>query len=429
MKLLSKEIKEQILVLFDKGFTTYQIAKILPIAEKTAREYVKKSGRQLLNVRKHLRVLSTGEKIQEAALLYNSGYSFSDLAKKYQCSINGIRDLLLKEKAVISRGNKDLTGKDYNKRHSCNDLFFDKIDSEKKAYWLGYLFADGYNNQKENSVSFSQSEPQEEMVYRFKEDLEATQTISIDKQRTNIIHGKEITSKPAHRIKIISKQLSDDLAKHGCIQGKTFTIAFPNIDDQFKSHFIRGYFDGDGSVTNVKNTTGTKAQFNIIGTLDLLLGIQEELVKKAGLNAIKISPARKDSQVYQLVYGGIENVKKFHSYLYSDSEIYLPKKKNIFESVLKLYKDRDDNKDSVRQEKLEEIISLFIDGKSFRSIEKLTNVSRNTFSQYITDEIKEQAIRTRNKKILDLYNEGLSARQIEKQLHIARSTIYSIIKN
>lgn len=374
-------------------------------------------------------LFSDNEVIEKIVKLYNDGASFTELAEQFNCSVTGMRDFLVEGRYVKSRGHQTINGVHYNKRHSCNDLFFNKIDSEKKAYWLGYLFADGYNNTDKKMVSFSQSEPQEEMVYRLKEDLEATQPISVSGPRINTIHGKEITSKPAHKIAINSKQLSDDLAKHGCTQGKTLTIAFPNIDDQFKSHFIRGYFDGDGSVTNVKDTTGTKAQFNIIGTLDLLLGIQKELVEKAGLNAIKISPAKKDSQVYQLVYGGIKNVKKFYSYLYLDSETYLPKKKNIFESVLKLYKDRDDNKDSVRQEKLEEIISLFIDGKSFRSIEKLTNVSRNTFSQYITDEIKKQAIQTRNKKILDLYNEGLSARQIEKQLHIARSTIYSIIKN
>lgn len=372
-------------------------------------------------------LFNNNQEIEEAVKLYNDGASFTELSRLFNCSLTGIRDFLVENRYIKSRGNKDITGKDYNKRHSCNDSFFDKIDSEKKAYWLGYLFADGYNNEKENFVSFSQSEPQEEMVYRFKEDLEATQPISIISSRTNTIRGKEITSKPAHRIKIISKQLSDDLAKHGCIQAKTFTITFPNIDDQFKSHFVRGYFDGDGSVTNVKDTTGTKAQFNIIGTLDLLLGIQKELVEKAGLNEIKISPARKDSHVYQLVYGGIENVKKFYSYLYSNSEIYLPKKKNIFESVLKLYKDRDDNKDSVRQEKLEEIISLFIEGNSFRTIEKLTNVSRNTFSQYITDEIKQQAEQRKNEKIFGLYNSGLSIRQIEKTLHIGRPTITSII--
>lgn len=373
-------------------------------------------------------LFNNNQEIEEAVKLYNDGASFTELSKLFNCSLTGIRDFLVENRYIKSRGNKDITGKDYNKRHSCNDSFFDKIDSEKKAYWLGYLFADGYNNTDKKVINFGQSEPQEEMVYRLKEDLEASQPISINGPRINTIRGKEITSKPAHKITITSKQLSEDLAKHGCTQGKTFTITFPNIDDQFKSHFIRGYFDGDGSIVNTKHLKGTSgAQFNIIGTLDLLLGIQKELVEKAGLNEVKISPARKDSQVYQLIYGGIENVKKFYSYLYSNSEIYLPKKKNIFESVLKLYKDRDNNKDSVRQEKLEKIISLFIEGNSFRSIEKLTNVSRGTFSQYITDEIKEQAIQTRNKKILDLYNEGFLARQIEKQLHIARSTIYSII--
>lgn len=372
-------------------------------------------------------LFSDNKVIENIVKCYNEGASFTELAEQFNCSITGMRDFLVKGRYVKTRGHQTVDGTHYNKKHSCNDSFFEIIDSEKKAYWLGYLFADGYNNENKSTVSFSQSEPQEEMVYRFKEDLEATQPISISNSRTNVIRGKEITSKPSHGIKIISKQLSEDLAKHGCTQAKTFTTKFPSIPEQFRNHFIRGYFDGDGSVTNVKNTTDTKAQFNIIGTLELLQGIQNELVK-CGLNRIKISPARKDSKVYQLVYGGIENVKKFYSYLYENSTLYLPKKKNIFESVLKLYKDRDDDKDSTWQKKLEEIISLFIDGNSFRSIEKLTNVSRNTFNKYITDEIKEQAIQTRNNKIVSLHNEGYSARQIEKQLHISRKTISSIIK-
>lgn len=373
-------------------------------------------------------LFSDNNVIEEIVKLYNDGASFTELAEQFNCSVTGMRDFLVEGRYVKSRGHQTINGLHYNKRHSCNDSFFETIDSEKKAYWLGYLFADGYNSTDKNMVSFSQSEPQEEMVYKFKEDLEATQPISIIGSRTNTIHGKEITSKPAHKITINSKQLSDDLAKHGCTQGKTFTITFPNIDDQFKSHFIRGYFDGDGSVTNVKNTTGTKAQFNIIGTLDLLLGIQKELVNKAGLNEIKISRARKNSNVYQLVYGGIENVKKFYSYLYLDSEIYLPKKKVIFESVIKLYKDRDDNKDSLKKEKLEEIINLYVDGNSFRSIEKLTNVGRNTFSKFITQDIKDKALQKRNNKIIALYKEGNSLRKIEDMLHISRATISSTIK-
>lgn len=59
--------------------------------------------------------------------------------------------------------------------------------------------------------------------------------------------GKEYS-----RIQISSKTLTADLLKLGCTPRKSLTLKFPN-DGIFKSndlirHFIRGYFDGDGSV-------------------------------------------------------------------------------------------------------------------------------------------------------------------------------------
>ena len=124
---------------------------------------------------------------------------------------------------------------------------FEKIDTEEKAYWLGFLYADGYIS-NENSFELSVQDKDSNHILKFKNFLKSNHIIQ---SKNTTMNGKTFKQK---RISIKDSQIAKDLRKHGCISNKSFTISFPELNslDLYKS-FIRGFFDGDGSIIKGKN--------------------------------------------------------------------------------------------------------------------------------------------------------------------------------
>lgn len=124
------------------------------------------------------------------------------------------------------------------------DNYFNKIDTQSKAYWLGYLYADGNINKKEKAVHLGSKDI--EVITKFKKTLKSEYTL-----------GKtQIKSGSYYHTTIYSKQLVQDLIKHGVVPNKTFIIQFPKLRKNLIRHFIRGYFDGDGNVYRCKSASG-----------------------------------------------------------------------------------------------------------------------------------------------------------------------------
>ena len=138
-------------------------------------------------------------------------------------------------------------------KYTVDSKYFDNIDNEEKAYWLGFLYADGYvrTYHKSGQLKLKLNVKDKEHVELFKKCIISNQKIvdNIEKLKKN---GKEYTSHSS-TLNIYSVELVNDLIKHGCVQNKTQKIRFPEIDENLKYHFIRGYFDGDGCIHKIKN--------------------------------------------------------------------------------------------------------------------------------------------------------------------------------
>ncbi len=150
------------------------------------------------------------------------------------------QDFILKNIAYEKRGGGKYCSKRCSKyatkKHSFNEHFFDVIDNSTKAYWLGFLMADGCNTGDELQVELSVKDKNH--LSKLKKQLQATQSISHRKR------GKhEMVS-----LRLASRQFCQTLTKLGCKQRKSFTLRFPKISDLLARDFIRGYFDGDGCI-------------------------------------------------------------------------------------------------------------------------------------------------------------------------------------
>lgn len=123
--------------------------------------------------------------------------------------------------------------------------------------------------------------------------------------------------------------MSEDLARHGIVQAKTFKLQFPSLDNKFQNSFLLGYFDGDGSI---KGTRGKACYFQVSGNLSFLEAYQSILIKNCNLNKPKIY---KDKSIHRLIYSGRLNCLKIYNFLYKDSsKCFLDRKFFKFKELL-----------------------------------------------------------------------------------------------
>jgi hypothetical protein len=131
---------------------------------------------------------------------------------------------------------------------------------------------------------------------------------------------------------ITSKEMVNDLRALGLGQHKTYSLKWPGIiPDEFISHFVRGYFDGDGCVSYKKNPFVFTC--NIIGTESFISGIKNNFEKQRGVKEGHIQPAGKVAVLY---YHGKFLTRSFLDWIYKDSteETRLSRKYNIYQKFL-----------------------------------------------------------------------------------------------
>lgn len=114
--------------------------------------------------------------------------------------------------------------------------------------------------------------------------------------------------------------------KFNIVPKKTSIYTFPKwlIKHELVHRFMRGYFDGDGSVyIDKENQLG----FNVVGNNGFLHDYKSILEKNCSVNVNKIY---KDRSVYKIKYCGNNTVKSIYNFLYSDANIFLDRKKDVF---------------------------------------------------------------------------------------------------
>lgn len=194
---------------------------------------------------------------------------------------------------------------------SHNINIFENIDTEEKAYWLGFLYADGSVGLDRDSIELSLKHSDSDHLEKFKKFLDCTNPVHINSIRCRITVG--------------SKKIREDLIKWGCTPKKSFTIRYPErLEAKYNSAFIRGFFDGDGSITrNCKEclfNTGSICSASKPFLEDLLKILKKECDLEVGI--YKIS---QDSNTYVVIFSDLK-FRKLLNYIFFNSKIHLDRK-------------------------------------------------------------------------------------------------------
>lgn len=217
--------------------------------------------------------------------------------------------------------------------------YFDVIDTENKAYWLGFLFADGnittpYRVNKDGSIKngiyrieISLKEEDKDHLDMLRKELNVEKPLNISKTNYN----------GANRCRLYfnSKHLWEVLNSYGCTPKKSLTLTFPPIsifkDKSLIKHFIRGYFDGDGCLSWC-DTDHKRAHVGVLGTVKFLTELQHWLP----LEFENIVTKRVGENVASLYYAG-KTAFYVSNYLYKNCSVYLQRKRERYLEYCRLY--------------------------------------------------------------------------------------------
>ena len=225
---------------------------------------------------------------------------------------------VLKENNIVIRNNNEY------KARSIDSNFFEKIDTEEKAYILGFIYADGCITNHALQIKVSKKDV--EILEKIKMSLKSNHKIGTYINSNGYGIGNEYCA-----IRMVDKKIEQDLSALGVISRKTKILTFPTSDQvpqDLIRHFIRGFFDGDGSVYKHDYPS-----MSFTGTYEMLCGVKKELQKIINTQA-NIYPY-KNKDIFDYKVGGTNQMKKIYDYFYKDATIFLGRKKNKFEEILK----------------------------------------------------------------------------------------------
>ncbi len=254
------------------------------------------------------RVLSDQDKI-DVVTLYKRGYTSVKLGKMYGVHGNSICGIL-KRRGVERR----------RRVYDVDESYFREINTEDRAYWFGFILADGNVHKKTLTVELQGRDRQHLENFRF------------SMRSLNPLSYRE--SKNSYALHVHSDKMVQDLAKHGCLERKTCHVCFPHIESNLCRHFVRGYFDGDGWITSRMHSGKWKIwQCGLSSS-------SEKIIKETHNWTIETigrsfgSTFRTGRGHYRLDFSGKRSVLSFLGLLYDDASVFLHRKMELYKQIV-----------------------------------------------------------------------------------------------
>ncbi len=214
----------------------------------------------------------------------------------------------------------------WKKKYSINETVFEKCDTPEKAYWLGFIMADGNikGDGQHYVLRFHLQKRDKNHVGKFLKFIDSDVPIREDN------HGDYSSI----RVDINGKKFVNTLKQYGIIPRKTGKEQIKNIPKEYYPDFIRGYFDGDGclSIDRRKNKKKESLCFCLIcASVKFLEKIQHILMENCRISKTKIVNMYKNDGCYKLAYGGNIQVPRIFNYLLQNSNIQLERKYKLLQ--------------------------------------------------------------------------------------------------
>lgn len=268
----------------------------------------------------------TEAEIEKVKILIEQGESAREIALKINRSI-GVLFNKLSELNLKIKKKSNIEESNYRRYYTLNDRYFEKINNQIKAYFLGWLMTDGYvghsinsarGEYKSNRIGMKLSIKDVNILEELKSALETNVPIKYGKARsvefTNKKTGKKsiIKSGISCALEFSSAKMKEDLKQYGVVNKKTYTIGFPeNVPKIFYPGLIAGLISGDGCVDIKKNhQTGRILRISLAGNLHLLERLKEILIEEIDYNP-KIRKEKNSKKLFIMELNQTESIKLY----------------------------------------------------------------------------------------------------------------------
>lgn len=284
------------------------------------------------------------DEIDKIINLYKENNTLKEISKIFNTKPDKISKILKQNNIQIKKTSDYYDSKHFatNKKYIFDEDYFEIINENHKAYWLGFLYADGHvrlNKSKNGSykggtVEIGLKNDDSYHLFNFLFFLKGNVPVKLKNVKLN----DKIY--PSCRLNLNSVKMANDLIKHGCVERKSLILKFPyNLDNNLLSHFIRGYIDGDGCIAFYTYELNDSFHVSLLGTFEFLSGVKSTLEN----NNIECSNVKsEESKAFCLRIYGRDNLTNLYNYLYKDAEVFLGRKYEKFKNAL-LYFEKEFN--------------------------------------------------------------------------------------
>lgn len=261
--------------------------------------------------------------------LYNNKNSINTIEKIEHISRPTIRKILRKNNI------RNVYKQDIDHSAFIKTDFFDEINTEEKAYFLGLLFADGNiylgsKQRKHYSLSINLIESDKYILEKLRDLIAPRHKLYfVNKKKKNINQNNQ------YKLLFDSKKICESLISHGCDAKKSLKLNFPtHIRNDLLSHFMRGHFDGDGCICGYLNKNIKIYSYSIASTKQFITYSKNIIKNKFEIDGTVYT--RKNNITSELIIGGNQQVYRLMSWLYQDATIYLKRKHDKYLELEKL---------------------------------------------------------------------------------------------
>jgi len=223
------------------GYTQDKISKEIGISREMVNYYMSKyglsTGRQAPNRKKWDEIERT--KLYE---MVSSGMTNRSISK----AIGRTVDMVAKYLTMYG-----LQREEYIPHPNLKEDFFEYIDTKEKAYWLGFLYADGFVRKGNGAIVLDLSDKDAEWVYKF------CDVIGVDYSRIRLRTHKQ--GYKSISVIVQSRTFTEHIVRHGCVNAKSKIIRLPDLSsDELDMAFLMGYYDGDGTAEGTEICSGSE---------------------------------------------------------------------------------------------------------------------------------------------------------------------------
>ena len=219
------------------------------------------------------------------------------------------------------------------KLYNFNQNLLEEINSAEKAYFLGFFCADGHLIKNRNGIQFRLAIQDRDILEKinklFSSNLPIKEYLPSGNGKQNVVV-----------LTMVGKIFKNNLSKLNLPYDKTHYLEFPTyIQENLMSHFIRGYFDGDGWITffkrkNPQRLNKTEIMVGLLSTKNFIEGLSKYLKNKQIKHHIGFRRV-KTMDLWRLQISGSFEVLKFLDFIYKDKgDMFLERKFNKFQKLI-----------------------------------------------------------------------------------------------